>query len=92
MLSYLNQLERHILNEKQKLKGWKVVEFGEIAKQISERVNPAPEDSSRYIGLEHLDSGSIRVSRWGTDVVLKGQKLLIVLSTKQKSLRVRSFF
>lgn len=65
------------LNEKQKLKGWKVVEFGEIAKQISERVNPAPEDSSRYIGLEHLDSGSIRVSRWGTDVVLKGQKLLM---------------
>lgn len=63
------------LTEKQKAEGWRVVKFGSVVEQISKRVNPTANDSSRYIGLEHLDSGSIRVSRWGTDIVLKGQKL-----------------
>ena len=63
------------LNKRQKQEGWQLIKFEEIAEQISKRINPTPEDSARYIGLEHLDSGSIRVSRWGTDITLKGQKL-----------------
>ncbi|TKF78080.1 hypothetical protein FCV62_13625 [Vibrio kanaloae] len=49
--------------------------FGDIAECISVRVNPEPGGEKKYIGLEHLDSGSLTVNRWGSDVVLKGQKL-----------------
>ncbi len=63
------------LTKKQKAEGWRIVKFGDVADQISKRVNPTAEDSDRYIGLEHLDSGSIRISKWGADIVLKGQKL-----------------
>lgn len=63
------------LSEKQIKNGWQIVKFGEIAEHISNRVNPTAKDSLKYIGLEHLDSGSIVISRWGSDVVLKGQKL-----------------
>lgn len=55
--------------------GWKHVKFGDIAEQISIRVNPEVGDEKSYIGLEHLDSGSLKVKCWGSDVVLKGQKL-----------------
>ncbi|MGY6275720.1 restriction endonuclease subunit S [Methylomonas sp. MgM2] len=55
--------------------GWKIVTFGEIAKHVSERVNPKPGDEVQYIGLEHLDSGSLSVKRWGSEVPLKGQKI-----------------
>ena len=63
------------LTDKQKSEGWIITKFGDIAEQISKRVNPVAADSSNYIGLEHLDSDSLRVSRWGTEIVLKGQKL-----------------
>ena len=39
------------------------------------KANPTEEDSRSYIGLEHLDSGSLHVKRWGSDADLKGQKL-----------------
>ncbi len=54
---------------------WVRIKFGEIAKQVSDRVNPKQGDEKTYIGLEHLDNESLIVKRWGGDVVLKGQKL-----------------
>jgi type I restriction enzyme, S subunit len=54
---------------------WNVVRFGDIAEHITEKAQPTPEDSERYIGLEHLDSGSIHIRRWGTPIRLKGEKL-----------------
>ena len=63
------------LSEQQKKDGWQIVKFGEIAENISVRINPEPEDAKKYVGLAHLESGSLRVSRWGSDVILKGQKL-----------------
>lgn len=56
-------------------KGWTHVAFGELVEHIAERVEPTPDDSETYIGLEHLDSGSLTVRRWGTDVPLIGIKL-----------------
>ena len=38
---------------------------------------PNPGDESLYIGLEHLDSGSLKVSRWGSDVPITGEKLVM---------------
>lgn len=56
-------------------KGWKLIKFGDVAEHISVRVNPTAGDEKNYIGLEHLDSGYLQVKRWGSEVVLKGQKL-----------------
>ena len=38
---------------------------------------PSEADRETYIGLEHLDSGSLTVTRWGSDVDIKGQKLVM---------------
>ncbi|WP_345889377.1 restriction endonuclease subunit S [Shewanella algae] len=63
--------------DKQHNEGSQLLKFGDVAEHISERANPVPGDEKRYIGLEHLDSGSLQIKRWGSDVVLKGQKLAI---------------
>ena len=51
--------------------------FDQIAVNVKEKKKPVGEDKRHYIGLEHLDSGSLRVSRWGSDVPLKGEKLIM---------------
>ena len=53
------------------------MKFGDIAINITEKREPVPEDSRLYIGLEHLDSGSLYVTRYGLDVDLKGDKLVM---------------
>jgi len=46
---------------------WKTVKFNEIAKQRSVRVDdPGESGYERYVGLEHLDSGSPIVKRYGS--------------------------
>lgn len=55
--------------------GWTRVRFDEIAVNVSERVDPGPDDNETYVGLEHLDSGSLRVRRWGSEVALTGTKM-----------------
>ena len=51
--------------------------FSEIAYNITDKKMPEPGDEELYIGLEHLDSGSLRVTRWGSEVELVGQKLVM---------------
>lgn len=57
--------------------GWQMVKFAEIAKQISKRVEPAETELSIYVGLEHLDSDNLKISRYGSPSDVKGQKLLV---------------
>ena len=54
---------------------WKTYRFDEIAQNISERIDPNNTDLKVYIGLEHLDSGSIHIKRSGTPDDVNGQKL-----------------
>lgn len=49
--------------------------FDQIAENIRVPAMPKPEDSERYIGLEHMDTDSLRIRRWGAPTVLIGQKL-----------------
>ena len=49
--------------------------FDQIAYNIIEKKIPEPGEEKMYIGLEHLDSGNLRVTRWGSDVELTGEKL-----------------
>ena len=54
-----------------------VYRFEEIAHNINDKKMPVPGDEKTYIGLEHLDTGSLQVTRWGQDVVLTGEKLVM---------------
>ena len=51
--------------------------FSDLAYNITDKKMPEPGDERTYIGLEHLDSGSLAVTRWGGKVELKGQKLVM---------------
>ncbi len=52
-----------------------MVKFGDIAKHISKRVEPSETDLEIYVGLEHLDSDSLKIKRHGTPSDVEGQKL-----------------
>lgn len=56
---------------------WCEYSFSEIAKNIVERTMPTPDDKDTYIGLEHMDSGSLHITRWGSQTELIGEKLKI---------------
>lgn len=51
--------------------------FEDIAFNITKKRKPTSDDMKTYIGLEHLESGSLYVKRWGSDVPIKGDKLLM---------------
>ena len=51
--------------------------FDEIAINSTAKKKPEEDDKYHYIGLEHLDSGSLTVSRWGSDAAPKGEKLIM---------------
>ncbi|ASG07657.1 type I restriction endonuclease subunit S [Vibrio anguillarum] len=63
----------------------KTVKFGDICKEVKLTTkDPIGDGYERYIGLEHLDSGSLKIKRWGmiaedspsfTRVFKKGQIL-----------------
>ncbi len=51
--------------------------FEDIAINVVERTMPEPKDKETYIGLEHMDNGSLHISRWGSETNLIGEKLKI---------------
>ena len=51
--------------------------FSDLAYNITDKKMPEPGDEKTYVGLEHLDSGSLAVTRWGGEIELKGQKLVM---------------
>jgi type I restriction enzyme S subunit len=51
--------------------------FDQIAFNSTDKKKPVDEDKEHYIGLEHLDSGSLQVTRWGSEIAPKGEKLLM---------------
>ena len=55
----------------------KSFKFGEIAFNISERVEPKDTDAEIYVGLEHLDPDSIHIRRTGVPSDVEGTKLKV---------------
>jgi type I restriction enzyme S subunit len=56
--------------------GWKSFLFDDIASSISDRVDdPRLSGVDRYVGLEHLDSQSIKIRRWGEPGDVSATKL-----------------
>ncbi len=66
--------EKIILNNLDK-SDWKAYRFDEIAQNISERIDPNNTDLEVYVGLEHIDSESLHIKRFGTPDDVNGQKL-----------------
>ena len=56
--------------------------FTEIAINSTQKKKPTEDDKYTYIGLEHLDSGALEVSRWGSDAAPIGEKLIMQKSEK----------
>lgn len=54
--------------------GWETHRFGQIAFNISERVEPQQTDLEFYVGQEHLDPESLHIKRWGTPADVEGTK------------------
>lgn len=51
--------------------------FDQIAENSTAKKKPEESDRNRYVGLEHLDPGTLEVTRWGAEVAPKGDKLLM---------------
>ena len=51
--------------------------FEDIIYNITEKKKPSEEDRLNYIGLEHLDSGSLFVTRWGAERTPEGEKIVM---------------
>lgn len=45
---------------------WTRVTFGDVAKQVRDRVDPEESGLSRYIAGEHMDTDDLHIRRWGT--------------------------
>ena len=56
--------------------GWTRVAFGDMATCVNDRIdNPADAGVERYVGLEHLDSDSLTIRRWGVPSDVSATKL-----------------
>ena len=65
------QIDLHSIDKS----NWKTFRFDQLAKSISERVDPSETDLDRYVGLEHLDPETVHLYRYGSPADVKGQKL-----------------
>src|SRR5262245_22380552 len=55
---------------------WQTWRFDQIAINVNERIdNPTEADVEHYVGLEHLDSESLRIRRWGSPNDVEATKL-----------------
>lgn len=57
--------------------GWKAWRFDQMAINVNVRIdNPSESGMEHYIGLEHLDSDSLKIRRWGTPDDVEATKLM----------------
>jgi len=57
--------------------GWQKWRFDQIAHSVTDRVDdPSKAGVEHYIGLEHLDSDSLKIRRWGSPDDVSATKLL----------------
>lgn len=80
--------------------GWTTVAFGDVVQLSKERSSdPEADGYERYIGLEHIDPGELRVRRWGdiadgvtfTSVFRPGQVLFGKRRAYQRKVAVAHF-
>lgn len=45
--------------------GWTTVAFGDVVRQVKDKVDPEESGLERYIAGEHMDTDDLRIRRWG---------------------------
>jgi type I restriction enzyme S subunit len=64
------------MSESSSSNGWRRFRFDEMATIVNDRVDdPSQANVDHYVGLEHLDSDSLRIRRWGSPADVKATKL-----------------
>lgn len=85
---------------KKKKTGWTTVAFGDVVQLSKERSSdPEADGYERYVGLEHIDPGELRIRRWGdiadgvtfTSVFHPGQVLFGKRRAYQRKVAVADF-
>lgn len=80
--------------------GWTWATFGDVVKLGAERsTNPAKDGFERYVGLDHIDPGDLKIRRWGaisngttfTSVFRPGQVLFGKRRAYQRKVAVADF-
>lgn len=57
--------------------GWKIWRFEQMVTNVNVRIeNPSESGMEHYVGLEHLDSNSLKIRRWGTPDDVEASKLM----------------
>jgi restriction endonuclease S subunit len=57
--------------------GWEIWRFDQMATNVNFRIdNPSESGMEHYVGLEHLDSDSLKIRRWGTPDDVEATKLI----------------
>lgn len=51
--------------------------FEDIIFNITQKKKPVEADKYNYIGLEHLESGNLFISKWGSDTAPEGEKIVM---------------
>ena len=81
-------------------KGWTCVGFGDVVRLCRARSsNPAEDGFDRYVGLDHLEPGDLKIRRWGnfgdgttfTNIFRVGQVLFGKRRAYQRKLAVANF-
>lgn len=63
------------LEDRLKNISWSEFKFEDLVKNINEKISPKKSGLEHYVGLEHLDSGSLHIRRFGDASNLVGDKL-----------------
>lgn len=80
--------------------GWTTVAFGEVVRLSAERSgNPEADGFERFVGLDHIEPGDLRIRRWGdiaegttfTNVFRPGQVLFGKRRAYQRKVAVADF-
>ncbi len=88
------------MTEKQMKPGWRKVQFGEVVRLSKARgADPLAEGYERFVGLEHLEPGDLRIHSWGnvadgvtfTSVFQPGQVLFGKRRAYQRKVAVADF-
>ena len=44
---------------------WKIVRFGDVVRQVKDKVDPQTSGLERYVAGEHMDTDNLHIRRWG---------------------------
>lgn len=53
------------MTKKRPKAGWTTVAFGDVVRQVKDKVDPEASGLERYVAGEHMDTDDLRIRRWG---------------------------